>query len=99
MIIFPGAVLTSPVAVVSVPENQLFSVQQPQQVDSIQHEADLPNDEEVTGSTANVTDAHELTINVDISSSAAGLTEGGVPLVTEGAPGSSANDPKVSSIL
>lgn len=90
----PGAVLTSPVAVVSVPENQLFSVQQPQQVDSIQHEADLPNDEEVTGSTANVTDAHELTINVDISSSAAGLTEGGVPLVTEGAPGSSANDPK-----
>ena len=88
--------LSSPVAVVTVPESQLFAVQQSQQVDSIQHEADtcIPTDEEVTGSATNVTDAHELTINVDISSSETGLTEGGV--VTEGVSRATSADPKAS---
>ena len=87
--------LNNSVAVVTVPESQLFAVQQQQQVDAIQHEADIANDEDVTGRTPNVNDAHELTINVDhISPSSAGLTDGGV--LTEGASNNtSAADAKV----
>jgi len=83
----PGAVLNSPVAVVTVPESQLFTVQQPQQVDAIQHETDIPNDEDVTGRAPN-----ELTINVDITPSSAGLTQGAV--LADGTPNSTPADPK-----
>ena len=89
-----GAVLNNSVAVVTVPEGQLFAVQQQQQVDAIQHEVDIANDEDVTGRAPNVNDTHELTINVD-HISPSGLTGGGV--LTEGASNcTSASDPKVS---
>ena len=84
--------LNSPVAVVTVPESQLFTVQQPQQVDAIQHEADMPNDEDVTGRAPN-----ELTINVDITPSSAGLTQDAV--LADGTPNSTPADPKASAVL
>lgn len=89
--------LNSPVAVVTVPESQLFAVQQAQQVDAIQHEADIPNDEDVTGRAPNVSDGHELTVNVDMSPNSASLAEGGV--LTEGATSSVTSDAKASGGL
>lgn len=59
--------LNNQVTVVTVPESQLFAVQQPEQGDSIQQEADLNSEDDVTSVTAsasNVTDPNELTINV-----------------------------------
>lgn len=63
----PGGVLNNQVAVVTVPESQLFAVQQPEQGDSIQQNTDLNNEDDVTSvtpSSSNVTDPNELTINV-----------------------------------
>ena len=67
ILLVQGGVLNNQVAVVTVPESQLFAVQQPEQGDSIQQNADLNNEDDVTSvtpSSSNVTDPNELTINV-----------------------------------
>ncbi|XP_078358790.1 uncharacterized protein LOC144643411 isoform X2 [Oculina patagonica] len=91
----PGAVLNSQVAVVTVPESQLFAVQQSQQADSIQQETDLTSEDDVTsvtGAAPNVGDPNELTINVALQPSSGSLSEGGV--LAEGATSSTLGDPK-----
>ena len=67
ILLVQGGVLNNQVAVVTVPESQLFAVQQPEQGDSIQQNTDLNNEDDVTSvtpSSSNVTDPNELTINV-----------------------------------
>ena len=66
ILLVQGGVLNNQVAVVTVPESQLFAVQQPEQGDSIQQNTDLNNEDDasVTPSSSNVTDPNELTINV-----------------------------------
>ena len=85
--------LNSQVAVVTVPESQLFAVQQSQQADSVQQETDLTSEDDVRGSTSNISDPNELTINVALQSHSGSLSEGGV--LPEGAAGSIPGDPKV----
>ncbi|KAJ7336546.1 hypothetical protein OS493_011759 [Desmophyllum pertusum] len=90
----PGAVLNSQVAVVTVPESQLFAVQQSQQADSVQQDTDLTSEEDVTsvtGRASNVNDPNELTISVTLQPSSGSLSEGGV--LAEGAH-STPGDPK-----
>ena len=89
--------LNSQVAVVTVPESQLFAVQQSQQADSVQQESDLTSEDDVTsvtGSTSNVSDPNELTINVALQPHSGSLSEGGV--LPEGAQCSIPGDPKVT---
>lgn len=88
--------LNNQVAVVAVPESQLFVVQQPQQGDSIQQEADLTNEDDVTASAPNVTDPNELAINV-LQPSSGSLPEGG--MLAEAAANTAPNDVKVSGAL
>jgi len=89
-------VLNSQVAVVTVPESQLFAVQQSQQADSVQQETDITSEDDVTsvtGSASNVSDPNGLTINVTLQPQSGSLSEDGVLL--EGAPSSTPGDPKV----
>lgn len=89
--------LNSQVAVVTVPESQLFAVRQSQQADSVQQETDLTNEDDVTsvtGAVPNVSDPNELTINVALEASLGSLSEGG--LLAEGVTSSTPGDPKVS---
>ncbi|XP_020606958.1 high mobility group protein 20A-like [Orbicella faveolata] len=91
----PGGVLNSQVAVVTVPESQLFAVQQSQQADSVQQETDLTSEDDVasvTGSASNVSHPNELTINVTLQPHSGSLSEDGV--LPEGAPSSTPGDPK-----
>ena len=89
--------LNSQVAVVTVPESQLFAVQQSQQADSVQQETGLTSEDDVTsvtGSASNVSDPNELALSVTLQPHSASLSEdGGLP---EGAPSSTPGDPKVT---
>ena len=92
-----GGVLNSQVAVVTVPESQLFAVQQSQQADSVQQETDLTSEDDitsVTGSVSNVSDPNGLTINVTLQPHSGSLSEDGV--LPEGVPSSTPGDPKVA---
>lgn len=89
--------LNSQVAVVTVPESQLFAVQQSQQADSVQQETDLTSEDDVasvTGSASNVSHPNELTINVTLQPHSGSLSEDGV--LPEGAPSSTPGDSKVT---
>ena len=69
--------LNNSAAVVTVPESQLFTVQQPHQVDVIQHEADIPTDENVSSMVPNVNDVH-VTLSINVDPNSASLTGEGV---------------------
>ena len=89
--------LNSQVAVVTVPESQLFAVQQSQQADSVQQGTDLTSEDDVTsvtGSASNVSDPNELTLNVTLQPHSASLSEDGV--LPEGTPSNTPGDPKVT---
>lgn len=73
----PVAVLNNSAAVVTVPESQLFTVQQPHPVDVIQHESDMPTDENVSSMVPNVNDVH-VTLSINVDPNSASLTGGGV---------------------
>lgn len=83
----------------TVPESQLFAVQQSQQADSVQQETNLHvnNEDDVTGTGPNVSDPNELTINVALQPSSGSLSEGGV--LAEGTSSGTPGDPKVSCHL
>ncbi|XP_029191531.2 uncharacterized protein [Acropora muricata] len=73
----PVAVLNNSAAVVAVPESQLFTVPQPHPVDVIQHESDMPTDENVSSMVPNVNDVH-VTLSINVDPNSASLNGGGV---------------------
>ena len=74
---FSVAVLNNSAAVVAVPESQLFTVPQPHPVDVIQHESDMPTDENVSSMVPNVNDVH-VTLSINVDPNSASLNGGGV---------------------
>ncbi|KAK2572506.1 SWI/SNF-related matrix-associated actin-dependent regulator of chromatin subfamily E member 1-related [Acropora cervicornis] len=72
----PVAVLNNSAAVVAVPESQLFTVPQPHPVDVIQHESDMPTDENVSSMVPNVNDVH-VTLSINVDPNSASLNGGG----------------------
>ena len=69
--------LNNSAAVVAVPESQLFTVPQPHPVDVIQHESDMPTDENVSSMVPNVNDVH-VTLSINVDPNSASLNGGGV---------------------